>query len=89
MNLGEGETEFLTLEYPGGDKLYVPVSNLDLISRYSGARPIRRRSTRSAAANGKKQREKPPNRCATPRRNFSTCTRSAQRARVTRSGEAA
>ena len=39
MDLGEGETEFLTLEYAGGDKLYVPVSQLHLISRYSGAAP--------------------------------------------------
>jgi transcription-repair coupling factor (superfamily II helicase) len=39
MDLGEGETEFLTLEYDGGDKLYVPVSGLHLISRYSGAAP--------------------------------------------------
>ncbi|MEX0374247.1 transcription-repair coupling factor [Spiribacter pallidus] len=30
-------TEFLTLEYAGGDKLYVPVSSLHLISRYTGA----------------------------------------------------
>ncbi|XSG84761.1 MAG: transcription-repair coupling factor [Methylohalobius sp. ZOD2] len=30
-------TEFLTLEYAGGDKLYVPVSSLHLIGRYSGA----------------------------------------------------
>ncbi len=30
-------TEFLTLEYAGGDKLYVPVQNLHLISRYTGA----------------------------------------------------
>ncbi len=37
MDLGEGETEFLTLEYANGDKLYVPVSSLHLISRYSGA----------------------------------------------------
>ncbi len=37
MDLGEGETEFLTLEYAGGDKLYVPVSQLHLISRYYGA----------------------------------------------------
>lgn len=29
--------EFLTLEYAGGSKLYVPVSSLHLISRYSGA----------------------------------------------------
>lgn len=31
--------EFLTLEYQGGDKLYVPVTQLHLISRYSGAAP--------------------------------------------------
>ena len=39
MNLGEGATEFLTLEYANRDKLYVPVSSLHLISRYSGAAP--------------------------------------------------
>ena len=33
----EVETEFLTLEYLGGDKLYVPVANLHLVSRYTGA----------------------------------------------------
>ena len=30
-------TEFLTLEYAKGDKLFVPVSSLHLISRYTGA----------------------------------------------------
>jgi transcription-repair coupling factor (superfamily II helicase) len=39
MDLGEGATEFLTLEYANNDKLYVPVSSLHLISRYSGASP--------------------------------------------------
>lgn len=39
MDLGEGATEFLALEYAGGDKLYVPVSQLHLIGRYSGAAP--------------------------------------------------
>jgi transcription-repair coupling factor (superfamily II helicase) len=35
-----GETqEFLTLQYAGKDKLYVPVSSLHLISRYAGASP--------------------------------------------------
>ena len=33
------EQEFITLEYSKGDKLYVPVASLHLISRYSGARP--------------------------------------------------
>ena len=37
LDLGEGTTEFLTLEYANADKLYVPVSGLHLISRYSGA----------------------------------------------------
>ena len=36
MDLGEGATEFLALEYAGGDKLYVPVAQLHLIARYSG-----------------------------------------------------
>jgi transcription-repair coupling factor (superfamily II helicase) len=39
MDFGEGETEFLLLEYAGADKLYVPVSQLFLISRYSGGPP--------------------------------------------------
>jgi transcription-repair coupling factor (superfamily II helicase) len=36
MDLGEGATELLVLEYAGNDKLYVPVSQLHVISRYSG-----------------------------------------------------
>ena len=39
LDLGEGATEFLALEYEGGDKLYVPVSHLEVIGRYSGAAP--------------------------------------------------
>ena len=39
LDLGEGETEFLHLEYAGEDKLYVPVAQLHLISRYSGVAP--------------------------------------------------
>jgi transcription-repair coupling factor (superfamily II helicase) len=31
--------EFLSLEYASGDKLYIPVASLHLISRYSGAEP--------------------------------------------------
>jgi transcription-repair coupling factor (superfamily II helicase) len=37
LKAGDIETEFLALEYAGGDKLYVPVSALHLISRYTGA----------------------------------------------------
>jgi transcription-repair coupling factor (superfamily II helicase) len=39
LDLGEGENEFLLLEYAGADKLYVPVSQLHVISRYSGGAP--------------------------------------------------
>ncbi len=39
LDFGEGETEFLLLEYAGDDKLYVPVSQLFLISRYFGGPP--------------------------------------------------
>jgi len=39
LSVGDEENEFLTLEYSGGDKLYVPVSSLHLISRYSGSAP--------------------------------------------------
>jgi transcription-repair coupling factor (superfamily II helicase) len=36
LDLGEGATEFLHLEYADADKLYVPVAQLHLIGRYSG-----------------------------------------------------
>jgi transcription-repair coupling factor (superfamily II helicase) len=39
LDLGEGENEFLLLEYAGEDRLYVPVSQLHVISRYSGGAP--------------------------------------------------
>ncbi|MBK1643321.1 transcription-repair coupling factor [Thiocapsa imhoffii] len=39
LQVGGLVTEFLALEYAGGDKLYVPVSSLHLISRYTGASP--------------------------------------------------
>jgi transcription-repair coupling factor (superfamily II helicase) len=39
LEVGGLTTEFLTLEYANGDKLYVPVSALQLISRYTGASP--------------------------------------------------
>jgi transcription-repair coupling factor (superfamily II helicase) len=39
LDLGEGDMEFLELHYAGEAKLYVPVSQLHVISRYSGADP--------------------------------------------------
>ncbi|HEV7122762.1 MAG TPA: transcription-repair coupling factor [Rhodanobacter sp.] len=39
MDIGRMEGEFLTIAYAKGDKLYVPVSQLGLVSRYSGTAP--------------------------------------------------
>jgi transcription-repair coupling factor (superfamily II helicase) len=39
MDLGEGNMEFMELHYEGSDKLFVPVSQLSVISRYTGANP--------------------------------------------------
>ncbi len=39
MDVGDGLTEFLTLAYAGGDKLYIPVVSLHLVSRYTGINP--------------------------------------------------
>lgn len=39
LTIGDQISEFLCLEYQGGDKLYVPVASLHLIGRYSGSDP--------------------------------------------------
>ncbi|MGE5337530.1 MAG: transcription-repair coupling factor [Gemmatimonadota bacterium] len=39
LDLGDGPAEFLHLQYANDTKLYVPVAQLHLISRYSGADP--------------------------------------------------
>ncbi|HJU38938.1 MAG TPA: CarD family transcriptional regulator, partial [Tahibacter sp.] len=39
LDVGGAANEFLAIEYAKGDKLYVPVAQLHLVSRYSGASP--------------------------------------------------
>ncbi|MCX7891920.1 MAG: transcription-repair coupling factor [Burkholderiales bacterium] len=39
LDAGDGATEFLLLEYADGDKLYVPVAQLDVVARYTGGPP--------------------------------------------------
>jgi transcription-repair coupling factor (superfamily II helicase) len=39
LDIDNQPTEFIALEYSGGDKLYVPVASLHLISRYAGTDP--------------------------------------------------
>ena len=38
-DVGEGPAEFLHIEYASGDMLYVPVSQLHVVSRYTGGPP--------------------------------------------------
>ena len=39
LEIDQRRAEFLMLEYAGGDKLYVPVTSLHLVSRYTGSDP--------------------------------------------------
>ena len=39
LDVGGSNAEFLAIEYAKGDKLYVPVAQLQLVQRYSGAAP--------------------------------------------------
>ncbi|WP_093286032.1 transcription-repair coupling factor [Solimonas aquatica] len=39
LDAGGIQSEYLLLEYAGGDKLYVPVTSLNLIHRYTGSEP--------------------------------------------------
>ncbi len=39
LDSGDIEAEYLMLEYSGGDKFYLPIQSLHLISRYSGSNP--------------------------------------------------
>lgn len=39
LNLDGDDNEFATIEYQGGDKIYIPVLSLDLVSRYVGGGP--------------------------------------------------
>ncbi|MEI8362959.1 MAG: transcription-repair coupling factor [Betaproteobacteria bacterium] len=58
LDFGEGETELLLLEYYGDDKLYVPVSQLFLISRYSGGPPESAPLHRLGSGNWEKAKKK-------------------------------
>jgi len=39
LAVNEIRSEYLAIEYSGGDKLYVPVASMELVSRYTGAAP--------------------------------------------------
>ncbi|MDH5632981.1 MAG: transcription-repair coupling factor [Gammaproteobacteria bacterium] len=39
LDVGDGPTEFLAIQYAGNDKLYLPVTSLHLIGRYTSTHP--------------------------------------------------
>jgi len=58
LDVGDTHGEFLTLEYAEGDKLYVPVTDLHLVSRYTGADPDQVALNRLSSDRWKKTRRK-------------------------------
>ena len=58
LDVGDSAGEYLTLEYDGGDKLYVPVTDLHLVSRYTGADPDRVALNRLGSEQWRKTRRK-------------------------------
>ncbi|MGY6587531.1 MAG: transcription-repair coupling factor [Wenzhouxiangella sp.] len=58
LDVGDATGEYLTLEYDGGDKLYVPVTDLHLVSRYTGADPDHVSLSRLGSEQWRKTRRK-------------------------------
>jgi transcription-repair coupling factor (superfamily II helicase) len=58
LDVGDTRGEFLTLEYADGDRLYVPVTDLHLVSRYTGADPALVTLDRLGSDRWKKTRRK-------------------------------
>jgi transcription-repair coupling factor (superfamily II helicase) len=66
LEIDQRQAEFLMLSYAGGDKLYVPVSSLHLVSRFTGSDP----ETAPLHRLGSKQWEKAKRKAATQVRDI-------------------
>ena len=84
LDLGEGDTEFLELHYANEAKLYVPVSQLHLISRYSGSEP----DAAPLHALGSQQWEKAKRRAAQQARDTAAELLALYASRAARTGHA-
>src|SRR3984957_5848662 len=58
MEIGGQPGEFLVLEYQDGDRIYVPVQQLHLVSRYTGAAPENAPLHKPAPARGARARRR-------------------------------
>jgi len=83
LDLGEGEMEFLELHYADNAKLYVPVAQLHVISRYSGADP----ETAPVHALGSPQWEKAKRRAALQARDTAADLLALYALRAARQGQ--
>ncbi|MCM8596103.1 MAG: transcription-repair coupling factor [Candidatus Accumulibacter sp.] len=84
LDLGEGPMEFLALHYANDARLYVPVAQLHLISRYSGADP----DSAPLHALGSQQWEKARRRAALQARDTAAELLALYAARAARQGHA-
>ena len=78
LAIGGTSGEFLRIDYADGDKLYVPVGSLDLVSRYTGVDPESVRCTSLAADNGSAPAGKRRSGWPTSLRNCSRCRHEGQ-----------
>jgi transcription-repair coupling factor (superfamily II helicase) len=85
MDLGEGETELMQLEYADNATLYVPVSQLHLISRYAGGPSEQAPLHKLGNPAWEKAKKRAPKKRATPPPSCLTSTPSAPRAKATAS----
>jgi transcription-repair coupling factor (superfamily II helicase) len=84
LDLGEGDMEFLELHYANEAKLYVPVAQLHLISRFSGSDP----ETAPLHSLGSQQWEKAKRRAAMQARDTAAELLSTYALRAARQGHA-
>jgi transcription-repair coupling factor (superfamily II helicase) len=84
LDLGEGDMEFLELHYANEAKLYVPVAQLHLISRFSGSDP----ETAPLHSLGSQQWEKAKRRAALQARDTAAELLSTYALRAARQGHA-
>jgi len=74
--------EFLVLEYLDGDRVYVPVQSLHLVTAIPVRRPRAPRCTNSAPTSGRGRASGLPNRFATSPPSCSICMRAARRSKA-------
>ncbi|HEY5761855.1 MAG TPA: transcription-repair coupling factor, partial [Rhodocyclaceae bacterium] len=84
LDLGEGDMEFIELHYAGEAKLYVPVAQLAVLSRYTGADP----DTAPLHALGSPQWEKAKRKAALQARDVAAELLALYAARNARQGHA-